>query len=58
VRHQNLERLEAEYLEEKRKIRADKTLSWEAKERTIRELGLKHRRAVEEMESEAGRSAA
>jgi hypothetical protein len=45
------EQLEAEYLKRKAAIRADKTLSWEKQELKIRELGLKHRRALEEAEA-------
>jgi hypothetical protein len=58
MRQQTPEQLEAEYREKKREIRADASPSWEAKERKIRELGLKHRRALEVAEREAERSAA
>jgi hypothetical protein len=36
---EQLESSEAEYLERKRKIRADASLSWEKKELKIRKLG-------------------
>jgi hypothetical protein len=47
------ERLEAEYQKRKRQIRADKTLSWEAKERKIKELGERYYRALREAEQAA-----
>ncbi len=48
----DLKRLEHDYLERKAQIRADSSLSWEKKERAIRELGLKFDKDRKQLESE------
>jgi hypothetical protein len=53
VKQQTPEQLEAAHRAKVAEIRADKSLSWEAKERKIRELGLRHRRVLEEAEAAA-----
>jgi hypothetical protein len=45
---QTPEALEAEYREKKAQILADASLSWEAKERKIKELGERYYRALRE----------
>ena len=45
------EDLEREYRRRKLAIRADSELSWEKKERTIKELGEEYHRARKEMEA-------
>lgn len=47
-----LERLEADYRAKVAKIQVDESLSWEKRERTIRELGLEYDRQRKEAESE------
>ncbi len=45
--------MEAKYRTRVAQIRADESLSWEKKERQIRELGLAHNRARKQAEQEA-----
>jgi hypothetical protein len=49
---------EADYQRKKAEIRADASLSWEAKERQIRELGLEFDKARREREASDARTAA
>jgi hypothetical protein len=44
-----LKRLEAEYLERRAEIRSDPELSWEKRERAIRELGKEYDKARREL---------
>ena len=48
---ETLEELEREYRRRKLAIREDPGLSWEKKERTIKELGEENHRARREMEA-------
>ena len=52
-RAQALERLVREYRERKAQIRSDESLSWEAKERRIKELTDRHYRACRQLEEAA-----
>ena len=49
----DLERLEREYQERKAQLRADASLSWEQKEKTIKALGDEYHRRRRELEKEA-----
>ena len=49
----DLEALERDFEGRKAEIRADETLSWEARERRIRELGLRFDKERKELERSA-----
>ena len=49
----DLEALERDYRAKVAKIRADNSLSWEQKERKVRELGLEYGRVRKELEEDA-----
>ena len=53
TRTKDLERLERDYRKRKAQIRADSSLSWEKKERAVRELGLRFDKECKQLESEA-----
>jgi hypothetical protein len=48
-----LERLEQEYKHKRAEVRSDNSLSWEKKERTVRELGLEYDRARKQLQEAA-----
>ena len=48
-----LEELKAQYRRRKLEIRADETLSWEKKERQVKELGDRYYRERRQLEEEA-----
>ncbi len=50
---QALERLVRQHRERKAQIRSDETLSWEQKERQIKELGDRHYQACRQLEEAA-----
>lgn len=49
----DLDRLEADYRVKVAKIRSDESLSWEAKERQVRELGLKFDKDRKQLQEDA-----